>query len=759
MRDLARSVTNFWDYDHPDSQERGVIGGCTRLDAERCLFPGSTSYREWLHRRGHGAGGRGIFRGGGWNDLLVVPFWHLPGLLAGFLFVGRNGDATQGDFVYKPLQPLYQGGHEAGIQNLKAMYGGPHQQLGDTVFVLPDAMTAVAAQIAWMKSSFTTPPIVGTFEDSKVAARSIWSRLPQRDLVFLSPQFDLRVLFQAKAANGPIAVSSLSKEEYRWNIARSDPAVWLSTAKRYARPWQTVLQDRLYRLSLADAEALLSQVGFGWPELRDFIQGCSAGLKERLEPLLDGPRFPRETLVFGRMVSEREDAWYLEPNHELIANGVVRIERVLITKDKRIFYRGHLRYRGEQIPFTERSEVVERGGLAWASKFLRKAGKGPLLYRQSWSHNAISLAATFHKPEWFGQVNAVGFRPGQLRFCFPRFSLTLSGDVSDPLPLIASGDVPAANLERPQPLAGGEIEALSVVSAETTILWAMAAAVMDRFVIGTSSRSPSGIALVGAGAEVMGREAAKLLGCVEVQIPRRQRTKVVVDRLRRAFEQHDWPPIVNGHVTPKLQAWLLESDPKNCIVPLDWYTACVAAIHGGWHIIRHEGTPRTLESLRTAAAKIIPAYFQDLARRHFLYPLTRPCRIKGLLKDMGEWFEHCGGDGRAVRAATKVLTGDRRYAPWRHFLDLVARLLGDGEMEIIDQDGSPAHAERPAIVYCKESGSLPASVRVPKFAVSDLLFKRNIPLPGVFLVERSFKDAGVLLGNVSDGSKTATLKA
>ena len=749
MRELARSVTTLWDYNCPDSQKRGVIGGCNRLDAEQCLFPGSTAYRKWLRHRGHGAGGRGIFRGGNWKDLIVLPFWSLPGLLSGFLFVGRQGDPAQ-DFVFKSLRPLCQGGREAGLQNLGGLYGSLHRHLGDTVFVIPDVMTAVAAQIAWMKSSFTTPPIVGTFENDTVTTRSSWLWQPRPDLVFLTSEFDLRTLLQAKHVGGRIAINYLPKDEFRHTLARGDSLTWLMAAKRNARPWQTALRDRLSRLPQTEAESLLLQVGFDWPELRDFIQGCPHVLQERLKPLLDGPR---RTNIIGHDVIERDDAWYLEPSQELLAGGVVRIEQVLLTaKHKRIFYRGHIVCQGEQVPFTESSRVVDQGGLAWASRFLRKAGKGPLVYRQSWSHNALSLATTFHKPEFFHQADTVGFRPGSLRFCFPKFSMTFNGEVSDPLPLIASGDVPAMNLERPQSLTGEEIESLSADTVETRILWAMVAALMDRLVIGASSRRSSGIALVGAGAEVMGRQAAEFLGCIETRIPPRQRTQKIVNRLRSACGLNDWPPVITGRVTPGLKKWLLESDPMNCIVPLDPYTAATAAIHGGWHIIRHEGTPRTLESLRPAAAKLIPAYLQDLARRHFIYPITRPCSIKGLLTDMAKWFERCGGDGRTVRAATKVLTGDRRYAPWRHFLDLVARLIAEGEIEIMDQGDSPAGAERLAIVYCEESGSQPASVRVPKFAVNNTLF--NVPLPGVYFVERSFKDAGVLLGDTSDGNKS-----
>ncbi|MEI8373847.1 MAG: hypothetical protein WCJ35_13545 [Planctomycetota bacterium] len=750
MRELARSLTTFWDFGCPDSQDRGVIGGCVRLDAEQCLFPGSTAYRKWMHHRGHGAGGRGIFRGGGWRDMLVVPFWSLPGLLSGLLFFGRQGDPAQGDFVFKSLQPPYRGSREAGLQNLDALYSGLHQQLGYTVFVIPDVLTAVAAQIAWQKASLTTPPIIGTFENDAVTTKSVWMWQPRPELVFLTSEFSLPLLLQAKNAGGHIAINYLPKDEFRHALAHGDILAWLAAAKRYARPWQTVLQDRLAKLPQNKAEALLLQIGFDWPQLRDFIQSCPLGLKERLERLLDGPR---RTSIFGHKVTERDDAWYFEPSQEFLANGVVRIEKILLTaKHKRIFYRGHISFQGEQIPFTESHGVIERGGLAWVSKHLRKAGKGPLIYRQSWSHYVLSVAATFQKPEFFHQADTVGFRPGSLRFCFPKFTMTLNGEVSDPLPLIASGDVPAAHLERPQPLTGEEIAALSVVSADTTMLWAMVATLMDRLVIGTSSRSPSGIALVGAGAEVMGREAAKLLGCIECRIPPSQKTQKVVEQLQSAFGQHCWPPVVTGRVTPGLKKWLLESDPKNCIVPLDWHTACTAAI-GGWHIIRHEGTPQSLEALSAAAAKLIPAYFQDLAQRRFIYPITQRCWIKGLLKDMAEWFERCGGDGRAVRAATRVLTGDRRYAPWRYFLDMVARLISDGELVIIDQGDSPDEAEQTAIVYCKASGPLPASVRLPKFAVNNLL-SRNIPLPSVYLVERSFQDAGMLLGHTSDTNET-----
>jgi len=481
---LVRTVAGITVYEQSDWLHCGgrFLGACNRLDVERLFHPGSTDYREWTHHKGHGAGRQRIFVGGGWNDVLVVPFFDLPGRITGFVFIGREGIAANGDFVYKATQLAGRTGRfrEIGIQMIDSMFAPPHRDLGDTTFVIPSLSMAMMLQLSWLRDHSIPLPLVGTFTTDSAASRSIRSYVPMGDLVFFTHEISDEVLAQAKSANARVSLLTLSKAKLQWVLCHYDALPWLQSAKRQAVPWQEALRRRLLAISTEAAAELLTKLEFTWSEMRDLIAGSLPALRARLEPLLVERLGPPRARVCGRDVVERDDGWYLMPQNELISDAIVRIEQVLRTTRGPMYYRGHVRFRGEQIAFVEPTEHLDRGLLAWASKFLLRSGKGQMAFRPTWSQNALSVATTLRPPEFFAAADSVGYHADILRFCFPRFSVALNGNVSEaPFQIIANSEVPAANLQPPSPLTPAEVAALSATSSDMAVLWAMAACSSD----------------------------------------------------------------------------------------------------------------------------------------------------------------------------------------------------------------------------------------------------------------------------------------
>jgi hypothetical protein len=763
MAALVRTVAGVRPYEHAAWREWGgrYLGACNRVDAEGCLQPGSTDYRAHGHHRGHGAGGRRIFVGGGWRDVLVVPFFDLPGRITGILFVGREGNPAKGDFVFKPTQFAGRSGRfrEAGLQMIDARLGPPHPHLGDTVFVVPSAVMALMLQLRWMRANAIPLPIVGTFSDGVVATRSVWDRLPARPLVFFAPEVGDEVLVQAKYADAMVSRLAVSKRELQRDMNHRDPLAWLQAAKRAAVPWRTALRDRLRRLPLEAAEVLLLQMEFDWSELEEFVMGSPADLRDRLGPFLDGRLVPPRVKVSGRVVVEKDDCWRLEPSGELVSNATIRLERILHTKRGDTFCRGIVRFRGEVVPFTERMDVISRGLLPWARNFLLRSRKGLMNFQPTWSRKALSVALQLHQPEVNEAADSVGYHEDCRRFFFPKFSMALNGEALETALPIASGErLPAADLEPPTPLVLSEIDALSADSSEVSVVWAMAACIVDALVAKFARRRPAGIALVGQGAQIMGRLAAILLGCIEERLPSRQRTEVVLDRLRGVCQQHDWPVVLataTGQLPPSLKAWCASPETKNCIAPLDWDTATVAAMGGDWHIVRCDGVSGMLRTLNAAAAKIIPAYFQDLAKRHFIYEITKPCWIMGLIEDMADWFDRSGGDGQAVRRIKTVLTGSGRYPAWHLFLDLIAKLIEEGTLGVYSRPLGAIRGDLPPLLCYNEPESTRGSLHISQRSFNEVLTVKGIPAVDAPLITRTLREAGVLLEEADDAAGPA----
>ena len=95
-----------------------IVGFTDRRAVDGYFQPGTLAGRLERspdgYRRTTVSGGCATFRGPGWDALVVVPFWDLPGRIAGFLFIGRGGDPAT-DYVYRRVPPLgSRGGRGAG---------------------------------------------------------------------------------------------------------------------------------------------------------------------------------------------------------------------------------------------------------------------------------------------------------------------------------------------------------------------------------------------------------------------------------------------------------------------------------------------------------------------------------------------------------------------------------------------------------------------------------------------------------------------
>lgn len=265
-RHLVTQYTGLRHYTH--SSWRGgdqLLGASTRIEVEQLLYPGSTAYRARSGRAGHGAGRSQIFQGGGWDHLLVAPYYDLPGRIAAFLFIGRNADPNQGDIIFKRVLafPPNQPYREAGLQMLDCLFSPPHQHLQDTLFIATDPAAALRLQLDHLRSYSLMLPLAGSYGDQRHQTTTMWNCLPltARKIVFFSPQLDEHLIRQARAADGWVCTKRIGVRDLRNAPTFRTPVQWLQYAERNSMHWTLALREILRRLPLHNAETLLLKIG------------------------------------------------------------------------------------------------------------------------------------------------------------------------------------------------------------------------------------------------------------------------------------------------------------------------------------------------------------------------------------------------------------------------------------------------------------------------------------------------------------------
>ncbi|MCE9554562.1 MAG: hypothetical protein K8T91_14485, partial [Planctomycetes bacterium] len=495
IRDLLRSFCLFDLAQSPEWLRRTgrFVGAATAKEVEEILFLYSYQVQPRLNsdgnstkRRGGGPGGRRIFSGHDWHDLLVVPFYDLPGRICAFLFIGRDGNPIK-DFVFKRVNlgrtnlPI----REAGVAMLDALGDRQPHDLGNSIFVINDPMIGLILQARHMRSSVFPLPIVLGHYSQDVRSLHALDQYADRKIICWGNGDD--ALLQAKHLDGLVSSYRINPTEVSEHKLDHDPPHWwlYKIAKR-ARPWTEALRDELRRRDPLDAEALLRRIALSSSEMELFMRGSSPAEQEWLVRCNPHRVFLRRVVVGGKAILEKNSGWILERSGESICNAPVRLEQLLITTTGEEFYRGFAGPNSKRVRFTISVRDVRRHGLFQCVRdAVMKPGIPMFIYNPCWEKRAEFIATQFQPPEVVPCADRIGWSQDQLSFLFPTFAIRLGGEVQqDSLLLVHHDDVPARHLT--SPTSGGpfpsQVAALSAKTNETAILWAMAACVVHNII-------------------------------------------------------------------------------------------------------------------------------------------------------------------------------------------------------------------------------------------------------------------------------------
>ena len=304
-----------------------LVGAIGKLEVEKAFYPGSVAARQ-VSRRKHHDGHAGnpsmyrIFKGRGWDDVLVVPFYDLPGKICSFLFIGRDGNPKE-DFVFKRINYHNTKAYkvtEAGLAFHPDALATADTEWKRTVFAFRDPVLALQLQARHFEGSTRPLPLVVWYEsrvgspDFPDRTRHAWEMLEGRQTVFWMPKVDVALLCQAAMVDGLISVAgperrtSAKLKRYTWKFP---PANLLEHIRRQAKPWHRVLSDMVDVLPDAVVEELFVKFKDTGEHVLRLVQKCRPASQVKLRKIFTD----QDTLItisYNRhTILERRDGWYL----------------------------------------------------------------------------------------------------------------------------------------------------------------------------------------------------------------------------------------------------------------------------------------------------------------------------------------------------------------------------------------------------------------------------------------------------------------
>ena len=638
---------------HEFPMERWDAGPAKILGGERCITIEETLLPESVVCCGNEQvprcrSSRRVFKGGGWKEALMLPFYTAPGRLCAFGFLGQRKNGRT-DYVFRHLnvtpfvnQPVREAGLALHPDTRKLAVEWQH-----TVFAVSDPLVYLQLQLGQFQHSKLPLPLV-LWQDvagkPHVRTHDAWEMFGNCRIVFWDPALTLPTLRQAIAVDGWIATCGPRRdgaEELRDYLYRCLPTILCGQLQKHALPWPKALAKAMRKWTDSQIEDLFLQLKLEAPQIEKVRKACPPELRQRLDSILKSRQIQSFVRFDNHVVVEQSDGWYCYRHgdwarqQELISNAKLRLSQVVTYKRTRqICYVGTIIFNGEEIPFTAPQKDIEKDPLGWLQQFLLPKNKGFLRYNPAWKKRFLRVATLFKEPKVVQGLDVVGWDQEKMAFLLPGRSIGLDGNRKQPLPEDISL-FPAANLKySSEPLPTNWPEMGN--EYELSLFWASLAMILGNVLAPALLQDTKGIGLVGDGAREMGLAVAKRAGCLVCEVS-------TVETVRKAAEEEQrshWPlcaPIAENATAMARRQWI-ESDQgyaRNCITTMDAGTATAKKRGTAWHLLTGPEPASPSPNLLRLVRRLVPAYLRDVCARRL--------KVDDVLEDLVGFIGRQGG--------------------------------------------------------------------------------------------------------------------
>lgn len=648
-----------------------LVGAIPHVEAEACFAPHLKNRSKAANA---GKGTSRIFHGRNWKDVLVVPHFLLPGLISSFLFVGREGNPNK-DFVRKIVYGRKN--REVGLSGLSQALVAS-ERWDNRILVTANPMLELYLQFRQARMSSRLLPIISWSDSNKYPTRHAWDALAGKHLTFWVENPTPRELERAAimdanvASNGPYSDAKVALKEYLKDMGSAEDFI----AKTFdqGRSWKTAVGSMMTRMSGTDAQQfmeLLSERGISRDSIWESLHYDVKGFLNRGDKL-HGHRVAH---LDPHKFVEMNDKWYRvrdgHGNLLLISEAVIVVEDIIYqASSDRIFYRGVIRCRGQEIPFCLPKSKIAEKSLNWLNDILIQNGQLPVA-RPSVNVNFMDVAMMFRTPKNVTAVDKVGWNGSKDRFVFPMYQVDTQGRIFNHDSNLFTDRVPGGSLRSCPDFGSDDIS--TIESSFPSTYWEFLVFLFHNALAPVHGEKKKGLAVVGS-YELIDKLTRRSLDCEVLAgnsvLPEREM-------------QHDFPVVVR-YSRPYMEEWLPNERERehNSVMQTTYLQSLGLASQGNWIPTKISDDQPMLP--RELCLKLVHAYVRDVCSRGGRIRTSFPLWLK--VRDDLDWFLHRLGCRQGlVKECVDNVSPDPLAAAGNWLVKFLAEAYDLGRMDITNQ--------------------------------------------------------------------------
>jgi len=599
----------------------GVVGS---KRVERCFQPtAGHTLQQSRHR---------VFKGAGWHDVVVVPYFQNPGRISAFMFVGRQ--CSTEDQVFKPLRlsaKCSQSGSDSGLAGLDGLL--PEQ---GHVIAMGNPLLMLRLQTRHFNTSLIPMPLVTWHPDTRN-----WQSLNGKRLVFWTALPTPELLIQLDDTDAELAVFGPTTKNQRklsgW-LRHFQTVDFERRTLEQAMPWREAIKGWMRKASDTVINRLTSSAAQHSDRAAELLGSCDAARRAR------APRLQIKTAVIdGHQYVERNGVLYKKKgvSEQKVLPGCVRISKI-VTRESGVEYIGYIKHRRAKIPFK-----WQDGGLTIQGHLTKIGVENGFHVSTTKKRDWLQVFLAFSNPEVLRGKEAIGW-DGE-RFQFKSFSIKRgAGKIRQHCPDLYPEDAPGPH--RPFKIRDEMIPRLSQQGIEAEFFWALSISVL-RSVISPSEGLETPATLVSGDRCQSSSEAVFVrLGVQERLLRRVEGPRSWVGELKWP---HQYPVVVKMGKDVKIHVvrqWLLEQNVGQIVHNIKPLQAYALLCQGGFQVVHCEETIRPSRLAQMPMEMVIPAFLRDVGGHLGEWDTIQ----KALL----EWLGGLGADTTAVEKSSQLVVLD-----------------------------------------------------------------------------------------------------
>ncbi len=604
-----------------------LYGTCNLKQFEQCFFPNSAISDNGSNAR------RSIawpFKGGGWKDLILIPYFQGPTRLSGMLFIGRLGRKYE-DFIYKRI--LLDGTKDdPGLAGLMGI-----TQQHKHVIAMDDALLMSRVQARHFSSDLYPLPIVAWRPKT-----NCWSVLNGKRIIFWSVKPTAELIAKLLHVEAELAIFGPS------NQTRNGISHWLrlkcgadieNRVLREALPWRVAITKWIKRTSQAKVQHLMHEAGKRNDGVLEALQACTDELNINQFKV-------RRVTIHNRTYTERNGVLYqTRVNKEIrVFPGTIRISKVINYTDF-ARYTGHMLRMGKEIPFTWSGNASVGFALRLEYMLRKNNIHTPLPSQYMVRKDLLAAAIALSNPQVLEGQASIGWVADSERFWFQNYSISAGKNIHMHDSKIFPGENPGPTT--PPKQTNNYLDHLATTGDAAEYFWALTISVLSAII----APSVGEISLVTLLVGNESRGAAEII-LARLGVPERvvwyRRTGT---RLLAPFKwEHNYPVSIkmeNLVTLGKIHDWLLNLAPPQTIHAADNLNAHLLACQGGFNLIHCEEVFAVRRISQIPMETVIPWFLRDM----------KPTSSDWLeiQKTLLKWLKQLGCKGSAVQNCSRFL--------------------------------------------------------------------------------------------------------